>query len=128
VTDSALVAAELLEVLRELPHGVLHWLGRGLVLGAGPLAHVGSALECEADGCHELAALKLRYARRHCGYDAALLERLERAEEPPWPSVLAAIRAVAENVPVTSSPGDDESTALATHRPPLVQEDGRHAA
>jgi hypothetical protein len=87
--------------LADTPPAAVRLLGRALMLAGGPLAEFGDAFDCVADALEfedvtgELARLRLARALAVTARDSAsceeLVERLDGADEPPWPAVREAV-------------------------------------
>jgi hypothetical protein len=85
-----------------LPTETLEIVARALMLDhRGPLAGVGAAIDYFAGsrehGQLTLARIKWRYELRKLALNpGGFVDRLEGAEEPPWPAVRAALVELAE--------------------------------
>lgn len=88
------LAAPVIASVENYAPETLELAGRSLELAEGALHGVGRALLAAADGRTEYAAVVLSGYLLQLAEDDELAERLEGAEEPPWPALLAALEEI----------------------------------
>lgn len=92
------LAVPVIASLRGYKLSTLETVGRSLELGGGPLAGVGRVLRHVVDGREEYATVALACCLLGLARDDELYRRLEGAEEPPWPALVAALEAIREDM------------------------------
>lgn len=116
--DRAITARPIGE-LAALPEGVLVALAEGMKLSRERLvSRLGSGFErvaedLAADGTVEdnISHILLWADLSFCGEDEDFVKRIEEADKPPWPAVLAAVKAVR----APSSAEDEDAIALSSN-------------